>query len=156
VTGLPASSPGGALTVEALEATGRPGARGLRFSGNGRGEVYLRHPQPLDLSRQSNGDLAVSLDVQVVEPPTAPVVLAMGCGEGCSGGVDIGGLLAELPAGEWRPLRVRLRCLAEAGTDMTRVDTPIRIATAGKLRLGVAGVELVSADGVSLTCPPRG
>lgn len=155
VTALPTSSPGGNVTVEALEAAQRPGARAVRWSGGGGGEVYVRHQQPLDLRRQSNGDLALGLDIVVLEPPTGAVLLGMGCGADCGGSVDISDLLRALPVGEWKPLRVRLRCLAEAGADMVRIDTPIRLSTAGKLRLGVAAVELTPPDG-PVTCPPRG
>jgi beta-glucosidase len=155
VTGLPASSKQGTITIEALEAPGRPAARSLRWSGEGAGEVYVRHQQPLDLRRQSNGDLALSVDVIVLEPPTESVKLGMGCGASCGGSLDVSALLKEMPVGEWKPLRVRLRCLAEAGVDMGRVETPIRIGTSGKLRLGIAAVELAPPDGMA-TCPPRG
>ena len=155
VTGLPTSSTAKTVTLEALEAAGRPGARSVRWSGSGAGEVYIRHPQPLDLRRQSNGDLALALDVVVLEPPTAPVLLGMGCGANCAGNVDVSALLREIPVGEWRRVQVRLRCLAEAGADMGRIETPIRLSTTGKLRLGVGAVELAPPDGPA-TCPPRG
>ena len=154
VSALPASSPGGALTVARLEAADRPGATLLTWKGNGAGETFVRHAQPLDLSRQSNGDLALALAVRVDEAPSGPVVLRVGCGEGCGGALDVTALLRALPAGEWGSLVVRLRCFAEAGADMTRIDTPIHISTAGTLELGVGGAELVPATG-ELPCPSR-
>jgi beta-glucosidase len=157
VTGLPTASPTGVVTVEPLPANAppRPGAHAARWSGEGAAEVYSLHPQPLDLSRQSNGDLAVAFEVLVAERPTEAVILSMGCGQGCGGGVDVADLLRGLPPGEWQSLRVRLRCFAEAGADMTRIEVPVRISTAGRLTLAVAGVELVPATG-ELECPPRG
>jgi beta-glucosidase len=156
VTGLPASSAGGVVSIEPLPAgvPQRQGAHVLRWSGEGAGETFVRHPQPLDLSRQSNGDLAVAFEVLVAERPTGPVILSMGCGEGCGGGVDVADLLRGLSPDEWQSLRVRLRCFAEAGADMTRIDIPVRLSTAGGLTLGVAAVELVPATG-ELECPPR-
>ena len=153
VSGLPATSPGGALTVATLPGD-RPGAMLLTWTGGGAAETFVRHAQPLDLSRQSNGDLAMALAVRVDEPPSGPVVMRIGCGEGCGGALDVSGLLRAMPAGEWGSLRVRLRCFAEAGTDMTRVETPIHLSSAGTLKLGVAGTELVPATG-DLECPPR-
>jgi beta-glucosidase len=157
ITGLPARSAGGAVAVEALQAPPEVGPMAVRvsFSGSAAGEVFTRHPQALDLRRQSNGNLAIAMAVNVLAPPSGPLTLGMGCGEGCGGAVDVSGLLRKMPAGEWQTLTVRLRCIAEAGADMGSIETPVRLGSAGAAQIGLGKTELVSASESSEPCPPR-
>ena len=131
----------------------RPGARALRFAGGGDGAVRLEGDDPLDLTRESNGNLALALDLAVLAAPSGPVRLAMGCGEDCTGAVDLTGLLAGLPPDEWRTVRVRLRCFAEKGADMARIDAPLHLSTRGSFALGLASVQLLPATEGAADCP---
>ncbi|MGH9457405.1 MAG: glycoside hydrolase family 3 protein [Thermoanaerobaculia bacterium] len=125
----------------------------VRWAGGG--EVLLRADEAIDLTRESNGNLALAMEVIVHEPPSGRVTLSMGCGEDCEGAVDVTSVLREFPAGEWAPLRVRLRCFEEAGADMSRITMPFRIASDGAVRLGFADVRLVPATEGVAPCPPR-
>jgi beta-glucosidase len=77
----------------------------------------------------------------------------MGCGEDCTGAVDLTGLLAGLPPDEWRTVRVRLRCFAEKGADMARIDAPLHLSTGGSFALGLASVRLLPATEGAADCP---
>jgi beta-glucosidase len=149
---LPAKSPGGAVAVQSLADGAQPGAVALSFTGAG--ETFMRHPEVLDLRRQSNGYLGVALDVKVMEPPSGALTLGMGCGEGCAGAVDIAELLRAAPRDQWTTIVVRLRCMAAAGADMSKIDVPLSIASEGTARLAIGRVELVSASEGMATCPP--
>jgi beta-glucosidase len=141
------------LTLVAIDRRGQEDARSLRWSGAEMAQVYLQAADPIDLSRESNGDMALAFDVLVEEPPASTVHLRMDCGYPCSGSVDLSGTLAGLPPGSWRTIRVRLRCFEEAGADMSRIDTPFAIATDGALALGLSDVKLVSAADGEAICP---
>ena len=62
-------------------------------------------------------------------------------------------LLRAAPAGEWTPLRLRLRCFEDAGADMSRITPPLRLETGGTLILGFADVRLVPATEGGAACP---
>lgn len=117
------------------------------WSETGSGEVVLRGDQVLDLTREANGNLTLGIGLQVVEPPTGPVHLGIGCGEGCGGTLDVSPLLAALPRGEWAEIRVRLLCFEAVGADLSRVEAPLRLSAQGPAVLAVASVQLLPPSG---------
>jgi beta-glucosidase len=141
------------LVVRAVDRDVQEDARGARWSGEGLATVYLAAREPIDLSREANGEMAVSFDVRVDEPPSESVMLRMDCGVECSGAVTLDGVLGDLPAGEWGTVAVRLRCFEDAGTDMRRVAIPFALATEGTLALAFSNVRLVSAAESEAACP---
>ncbi len=154
-TGSVSGSPSGILEVRATDRVTQEDARSASWSGAGEASVVLatESGESVDLSRESNGDLALGFAIRVEQPPGAKVTLAIDCGEGCSGELDVTEAVAGAPVGEWSDVRIRLRCFADAGTDMTRVTSPFRISTAGTLGLGFADVRLVSAAEGQADCP---
>jgi beta-glucosidase len=130
-----AASPGGALTVSLIDANGVQGAgRGLTFSGPG--EAVVAGP-PVDLSRQANGDMALTLTWRLDRRPQGPVRLGVGRST-----VGLDSVLAAAPLGEWRTLKVKLACFRKAGEDMTQVATPVSISSTGQLGLSLAELRL--------------
>ena len=87
--------------------------------------------QPVDLSREANGDVALVVDLRVDTAPTAAVTL---------NGVAITDRLRQLN-GRWGKIAVPLRCL----TDRTRVAQPLAITTSGQLDLTISAVRFGSA-----------
>jgi beta-glucosidase len=131
------------------------GARlNLTWPGNTPAGVSLRADQAVDLSGAAKGNQALAIEVLVEKAPTQPVVLSMNCGPQCAGSIDVTSMLRSLPVNEWRIIRVPLRCFAEAGANMTRVDAPFRLSTTGAMTVRLADIELVPASG-SAICPPR-
>jgi beta-glucosidase len=123
--------------------------RKVIWTGQG-GDVYLRSKQPIDLSRDANAGYALAIDVMLEQAPSSGVTLSLG-----GGAVEIASLLRGLPYGEWRTLRIPLRCFGAAGADLSRVDTVFRIGTAGTLGIRFADIELVPASaGTAVACPP--
>lgn len=113
----------------------------------GAGSLTIGAQQPVDLSRESNANLALSLDVAVRKGPAAPVKLSIGAGS-----VDITAMLRDLPVGDWRTIRVRLSCLADAGADVSHVNT-FGLSTDGEFAISVSDVKLVPATEGQWPCP---
>lgn len=125
----------------------------LRWTGAGNAVAAIVQDAPTDLSRQTNGDLALELELQVNAAPSADVSLLMACGENCAGGFPIRGLLAEAAkSGKWTRITIPLRCFEKAGVDMTRVETPLTLATAGSLDITLSAARIVSPSGPQLQC----
>jgi beta-glucosidase len=141
------------LRLQPVDRERQGDARAARFAGGAPAQVYLQADTPVDLSRESNGEMALAFDVMLEEAPSDQVTLRMDCGFPCSGALDVTERLRALPPGEWTTLRFRLRCFADAGADMTRIDTPFLLATSGNLSLRLADVELVSAAAGEAACP---
>ena len=116
-------------------------------------DLYLTGGETLDLSRESNGNLAIAADVRMTKRPAADIVMSLGCGPGCAGAVNVTPMLRELPLNEWRTIRIRLRCFADAGADVARIDTPFRLTTTGKLDVEFRNVQVLPGiEGAA--CPP--
>jgi beta-glucosidase len=93
---------------------------------------------PVDLTREANGDVALVIDLKVDAAPTAPVTL---------GGQDVTAQLKALAVGkQWDELAVPLRCFH--GADLAKVTQPMAITTTGTLDLTISGMHLGS--------PPEG
>lgn len=126
-----------------------------RVQWTGAGRVFAWAPQRAVLSAYPDG--ALLFDVQVSQAPAAPVELAMRCGPGCVGGLDITGLLQPAPAP--RTIKIPLSCLAAAGADLSRVEEPFSLGTTGNFTAVLANIRIAagaSRDADAIRCPdPR-
>ncbi len=134
-----------ALTLAPVDREVQEDARSAVWSGSGQAQLYLQAPSPVDLSAEVAGGMALAVDLLVETKPGAAVQMRMDCTYPCSGAVDVTGLLSGLPVGEWQTLRVGLGCFEEAGADMTRIDTPFLLTTAGELGLRISRIEIEPA-----------
>ena len=118
----------------------------LAFSGPAQAVIF---GQPVDLSRQRNGDMVLAFSVRLDAAPTGPVELGFGQDR-----IDIAPLLAEGRIGEWRQIRIRLACFDSGRAGVAAVETPFILASAAPLRLSLADIGLVSHD-TEATCPVK-
>ncbi len=107
---------------------------------------------PVDLSRHANGDMSLKFDLRLANAPSGPVMLTMGCGAGCQGGVDVTQSLRALSGKGWTSLPVRLNCFKVRGADMSRIATPFLLTSQSPLVLDIGAVRLVPGEGPPV-CP---
>lgn len=125
----------------------------IAWTGKGPATAAIVAPSTMDLTRETNGELALLLDVKVATPPAGAVSLAARCGPGCEGAVPIAPrLTAAARAGDWTSIAVPLRCFAEAGADMRRLTAPMTITTAGALDITLSSVRIGSPPPGDATC----
>jgi beta-glucosidase len=143
------------LVIRTADRRLQEDARALRWSGAEPAVVYLTANDPLDLSREANGEMAIAFDAYLEERPSGAVALRIDCaGDGsCFGAVDITEKLAALELEQWTTIAVRLRCFEDAGADMKRVTTPFGLGTDGSAALRLSDIRLVSASEDAATCP---
>jgi beta-glucosidase len=146
------ASDSGRLTLTSIDKAKQEDARQLRWSG-GQATAEITGATPIDLSRQTNGQLALGFDYRVEEAPGAEVTLGVGCGPSCGGTLPITPALRSAARGQWQHLDIPLACFAAAGASMSRVWTPFALRTAGKLALGIANVRLESGVAGAANCP---
>lgn len=125
----------------------------LVASWNGRGRASLAVTgAPINLARQTNGDMALVLEVKVDKAPGGPVNLSMGCGDQCRGSVDLTAALTAAAGSGWTSVAVRLSCLRTAGANMATISTPFELSTAGGFAVSLSSVKLAPGVGPP-TCP---
>lgn len=142
--------PAGAVTQTRVDRQAQEDSVRLAFAGAG--ELVVQQAQPINLSRESNGQLSLILDYRVTQAPTGTVTLGMTGGRSAS--VPITGAL-RAGSGDWAQLAVPLRCFADAGVDMAKVTRPATITTTGKLGLDISGVRIASAPPGPVSCGSR-
>ena len=141
------ASPRGGVSVRSTDGAGQESARALTFSQGG-GQALIA-AQPVDLTRQSNGEMAIAFRYRVDARPKGPVFLTLGAGS-----VDISSLIAAAPVGEWRMLKVRLSCLRDRGADIAAVDQPWGLRTNADFAVTVEDIRLASNEGDAV-CPTQ-
>ncbi|PTS83180.1 hypothetical protein DBR17_08680 [Sphingomonas sp. HMWF008] len=149
VTVGPVGSVNGWLKTVPFDRAAQEDARRFTWSGAGEATLALVTNKPMDLSRESNGALAIEIDLRVDQLGDGPVYLVQACGAGCSGRVDIGGALRAMAGTGWQTLSLPLSCLAGKGVDMTKLSEAFRLSTATRADLSISRIALgTSAKGL--------
>jgi len=153
VSATPAATADGSLRISSLDYKAQEDARSLGWSGKGTARAALVASAPLDVERETNGDvmLVTTLRVDAVSPQGASIGVA--CGSGCGGEVPIGKQLAALPRGQWLRVGVPLKCFRDAGADMSKLDQPFEWISSPGERIAVTDVSLGTVADQTLSCP---
>jgi beta-glucosidase len=137
-------SPRGAVAIRPADGAAQESARTLVFTGEARAAVS---GQPVDLTRQSNGEMALALRYRLDAAPEGQVML--GAGEGR---VDLTPFLLETGEGQWGEIKVRLSCFRDRGTEISAVSEPFVIETDAPASVSFENVRLASNEGDAI-CP---
>src|SRR4051794_39356332 len=132
-------------TEKGVDRRAQEDSRQFAWPGTGPATVALEAKPPLDLSRETTGQLSYVIDYRVDSAPTTFVNLWISCGTTCRAAVPIAGILRSAPAGQWQTLTIPLGCFTKSGADMSKLDRPLAITTPGKLTLTISGVRVLSA-----------
>ena len=156
VAAAPAATPDGSLRIAALDYKAQEDARSLSWSGTGAAGIALVASAPLDVERETNGDvlLVTTLRVDALSPGATSI--GVGCGAGCSGQVPVGRQLAALPHGQWLRVGIPLKCFRDAGADMSRLDRPFEWSSHSGEQVAVTDVSLGTVADRTLACPAHG
>ncbi|GEM_PF-3589867 len=145
-------SAGGALKIEKADDAEIPSAMKLKWR-KGKGEINASIVgSPVDLSKYENAaEYAIALKVISRKVPKK-VFFKVNCGKDCSGQVDISDSLKKAPRKKWFVLPVPLNCLAMQGVDLSNIDWPLSLATAGSLEIHLAEVRIAPMKKGSQGC----
>ncbi len=101
---------------------------------------------PIDLAFEANAELMLQMTYRVDAPLAGPATLAMGDGK-----VDAQALFT---AGEeWRTVRIPLKCFAQRGGNMARLDPAWALSASGPLTVSFAEIRLAT-QAPGGVCPP--
>lgn len=141
----PAASADGSLRMTALDYKAQEDARRLAWTGDA-ASFSLAAASPLDLSRQTNGDVMLVATLRLDAVGAQPAWIGMRCGHDCRGRVALDGTAA--PAG-WQRVGIPLKCLRDAGANMRHIVDPFVIEAGKGTRLAISRVALgTNADRV--------
>jgi len=141
VSTLPADAVGGLLRVGRTDFQAQEDAISLAWSGPA--SLALGAEQAVDLTRQSNGDVMLVMNLRRHGDIPQAVSLGMRCGDGCAVQKPWAPFLSELPPNQWVEVGVPLKCFADG--DLSKVSALYEFVSSGPLRLDVADLHLGSA-----------
>lgn len=122
------------------------GAQQLNWTG-GPARLSIGGASPINLSRETNGDLSLQLIYRLDRAATGPVTLSMGEGKG----FDATSLFTG-ETGNWRTVKILLKCYQQSGSDMNAVGAPMVVRAAAPLSFSLADARIVS-DPANSICP---
>lgn len=145
ITTVPATAAGGRVRVTAENYRVQEGAR--RFAvADGTASVVLRNFEPLDIDRETNGDVLLLVTMKVWDAPDSAQIGATG--PGARGFTSV-----TLPTGsDWVRYGVPLRCLRSKGANVKALTEPFVLTTTGSADFAIGEVRLGSDAEVTLPC----
>lgn len=146
---------GDRLRAFAVDRNRQEDSRRFLWSGNGTATVALAGTTPLDLSRETNGAVAVEVDYRVDKMGDGPVKL-ISFNEGlksAGSGLDVSARFKAVEGKGWQTMSVPLSCFAKAGLDMTKAQVPLGISTSVNLNLSISRIALGTSTTGMVTCP---
>lgn len=135
VTTVPAEALGGRVRVTAENFKVQEGARRFTIKG-GPASVQLRNFEPVNIDRETNGDVMLLITLRVWDAPQQARIGAIG--------PDTQGFTAvELPAtADYVRYGVPLKCLRSKGADAANLTQPFVIETSGATDFAIGEVRL--------------
>jgi beta-glucosidase len=136
-----ASSKRGWLALQPASWGANEPASALTWSGAGEASAAITAFQPNDLSRESNGAMALVASIRLDRKPGKPVRLGIG-GDSGSGSTNLSAQLANAAPGQTTLVRVRLSCLAAAGAPVDKLNRAFSLTASEPLRIEIADIRL--------------
>jgi beta-glucosidase len=141
------------LQVRTVQVNTQQDAKEVSWMGEA--SVLARALDAADLTAMAGKQGAVQFDVVPGVAPTAPVLLSMECGAGCTARLDLTRVLQGLEAGKRHTLAVPLACFAARGADLRHVEVPWRISAQRPFSASFTALQVVTgagSDGRTLSC----
>lgn len=157
IFGSRATTAGGNLTIQTYDRLIQEDSVQLTWLGRGEAgsQVYWRSEQSMDMTGLAKEQGYLVIDAQVVEPPTASVLLRMDCEYPCTGQIDITEILQTAPKDNWQRMAFPLSCFVKQGAELERLSSPAVIFTEGTLKLRISEVAMRAElpSGARELCP---
>lgn len=152
VSTVPSTVAGGRVRVSRVDGKAQEDSLRFQWTGQGMAAVELDSREAFDFTRETNGDVMLVLTMRVAQRPTSRVDVAMACGPGCSGSVQLDQAIARAPASEWQRIAVPLKCFGQSGADMKQIRTALSLRTAGSLDIVVQRVAFGTEADRKISC----
>jgi beta-glucosidase len=150
-----AATENGWIKSMAVDRNRQEDSRRFLWSGAGNASVAVAGNGLVDLSRETNGAVAIEIDYRVDALGDGAVKMVP-FNEGmkpAGTGLDITTQLRGAQGKGWQTLSVSLSCFAKAGLDMTKVQVPLSISTSAKLDLAISRIALGTSNAGMINCP---
>ena len=136
----PASDP--VLRLRTVQVNTQQDAKSVTWLGAGR--FFARSAQPRNLMPLVSAHAVLQFDVVIATPAKGPVKVYMGCGDGCTGSVDLAHTFATYANGARHTVSIPLECFIKGGADLSHVDVPFGVLASPPFSAAFADVKIVA------------
>ena len=133
---------GGGIKASAVDRRAQEDSRRLVWTEPGLATWRIASPRPLDLGRETNGEISLIVDYRVDAKPTGALTLGMADDRGKMANVTITREIRGEPLGQWASLAIPLQCFRALGLDMDKVTVPFLLGGSGSAAISVSDVRL--------------
>jgi len=144
---------GAALSVRSIDRAAQEDAKQARWSGKEPASLEITGNEA-DLSRESNGDMAIALQYRVDQKPEGPVIMFIEDAKNGRTELDVTKLFSGDPSNTWTQVDIKLSCFAEAGADMSQLTTIFGLNTKAPFTFSFSGIRLITNEGRAV-CPEK-
>lgn len=127
----------------------------VRWSSKSRDGYLSITGDTIDLSGVKDS-AALMINMKLGSEVKESIRLSMDCGYPCEGQIEIKPLLERQPLDQWFSLPVALNCFEKEGLDLTKINAPMKLQTAGKLEMFISEVKLIRLPDGEKGCSSAG
>lgn len=138
------SSAGGNISVESADYLAQEDSIIVNWLGQGR---FLIEGEPVDLERQSNGDMAIQIDYRVLSANLQRASIKLGCENQCKSPLNVTKTLQEKAGDGWQQGFIKLSCFADIGADMKNIKVPFELEVIGSASIQLNKIKVVANQG---------
>ncbi|MBR0552531.1 exo 1,3/1,4-beta-D-glucan glucohydrolase [Sphingomonadaceae bacterium LXI357] len=150
VTATPATALDGRVKIATVNSDVQEGARQFAVE-SGPATIAVGTHSPVDITRETNGELMLTFAMRVDSAPAAAPTVAMACGDGtCDASVP---LPMPLATGSWTTWGIPLKCFADRGMAMDSVAKPFALNLQGPATVSLSRVALGTTADRKVACP---
>lgn len=154
ITGLTGSSLGGLISIRGTDYKAQEDSRELTWAGGGKGIASFRTSRAIDLTELGSTDnLALALEWRIDAQPTGALEIALGCGDGCAGSLDITKMTTALTKDQWTTSYIPVSCFTQAGLDAKNLSTALSLSTDKQAKITLYSADIKTADTINMACP---
>lgn len=125
------------IAMRAIDRRAQEDARAYAWQRDG--AIRIDAPKPLDLDRETNGEISVVVDYRVDQAPSGHVSIGMADGTRI---VSIAVTKALAAPSAWQSLAIPLQCFRRGGLAMTGVTSPFILSATPGLALAISDIRL--------------
>lgn len=138
------SSAGGNMNVESADYLAQEDSVIVNWLDRG---SFLIEGEPIDLERQSNGDMALQIDYQVLSADIQRASIKLGCESQCKSNLDVTTTIQAKAGRGWQQGFLKLSCFADTGADMKNIKVPFELEVIGTASIQLNTIKLVANQG---------
>ncbi len=122
---------------------------------NGEGSIEAHGVKTTAIPAYALNDGALQFDTVISVAPEGAVTVAMECGSGCTGAIDVTATFTKLANKERQTVKIPLACFAARGVNLSQIDTPFKVSANARLAAAFANIQIVGGaanDADALHC----